>query len=243
MFKRYGPRNPHNEFKSQWSSASIEEKIQATYFYPEIYNAIIKYLNTSGKIIEAGCGLGGWVSRLHNEGYNITGVDFVEDIIVPLKKHNPKLSIEVGDCTNLKYNDNSFDLYLSFGVIEHLEDGPDAFLKEAYRILKPNGYGLISVPNFDCLIHKNKPNNENHKEFFQYEFTKDEFVTALTKNNFEVIEIMPYGYFGYLYSKIHLRGFGKYRLNIFGKRLEKMYQEQRNWKYGPMQLAIVKSIK
>jgi len=42
--------------------------------------------------------------------------------------------------------DNSVDLVTSFEVIEHLIN-PDNMLKEVYRVLKFNGYLLISTPN------------------------------------------------------------------------------------------------
>ena len=35
---------------------------------------------------------------------------------------------------------------MSFGVLEHYEQGPQALLEEAHRILKPGGFVLASVP-------------------------------------------------------------------------------------------------
>ena len=43
--------------------------------------------------------------------------------------------------------DNSVDVVVSDQVIEHLTDVVDNFVKEIFRILKPEGYAVISTEN------------------------------------------------------------------------------------------------
>lgn len=45
-------------------------------------------------------------------------------------------------------DDNSFDLILSYSVIEHIHD-PSIFLNESMRVLKTGGYFIIETPNWN----------------------------------------------------------------------------------------------
>ena len=51
----------------------------------------------------------------------------------------------VGDAHNLPFENNLFDTIVMQAVLEHLHS-PDLALKEAFRVLKPNGYLYLEVP-------------------------------------------------------------------------------------------------
>jgi SAM-dependent methyltransferase len=111
----------------------------------------LKYLPTRGKILEAGCGFGKWVFFLKRKGYDIIGIDFAKEAIKMAKRYDEAIPIEFGDITHIQYSDNYFDAYMSLGVVEHFQDGPFLALKEAKRVLKPNGLILVSVPVFNTI--------------------------------------------------------------------------------------------
>lgn len=60
------------------------------------------------------------------------------------------------------YPDNSFDLVFGHNVFEHLEDQV-ATIEEIWRILKPDGHLLITVPYFRSIDAFNDP---THEHFF-----------------------------------------------------------------------------
>lgn len=78
-----------------------------------------------------------------------------------LKKHSKKLvnslffenvplgeyfkNIQCQDLQRLTYPDNSFEICTSAEVFEHVPNDKEAF-KEIYRVLKPGGYFLFTVP-------------------------------------------------------------------------------------------------
>ncbi len=51
----------------------------------------------------------------------------------------------VADCTKLPFADGSIDCVVSNAVLEHVTN-PEAFIKEAYRVLKPGGTIISGVP-------------------------------------------------------------------------------------------------
>lgn len=72
------------------------------------------------------------------------------------------------DITQIPFADNSYDAILCIHVLEHIEDDRKA-INELFRVLKPGGWALISVP-----LNLNQPTFEDpaivdpqeRKEFF-----------------------------------------------------------------------------
>lgn len=79
----------------------------------------------------------------------ITGIDFCEPMLEQARSKRGKSGLSkdankfiAGDCLDLHFDDNQFDLLtISFGL-RNLEDRELGF-KEAYRVLKPNGRLIV----------------------------------------------------------------------------------------------------
>lgn len=163
-----------------------------------------RYLSRDDRIIEAGCGTARYVVALLARGYkNVTGIDWGQSTIQKVKAIFPEIPIEVGDVTNINVNDSFYDGYISLGVVEHREQGPEPFLREAYRITKQGGYALISVPYLNHLrlikarLGVYKSTKVNDLSFYQYAFQKSEFIHFLEKVGFKVLEVNGVsGWFG-----------------------------------------------
>lgn len=154
-----------------------------------------KYLQEEDRILEAGCGTSRFVLALLARGYkNIEGIDWGEQSILKAREIYPDLPIKVGDVTNINVKDGYYDGYISLGVMEHREDGPDDFLLEAQRILRPNGYAFISVPYINRVRSIKRAMGFYHRRqseklsFYQYAYSKHEFQTILEKMGFIVLE-------------------------------------------------------
>lgn len=104
------------------------------------------------KVLEVGVGDGIDHLELAKAGAILTGIDITPKSIELTKKnlefHNYSSNLLVADAENLPFDDNSFDVVYSFGVLHHTPDTQKA-IDEIYRILKTQGKAVIS------LYHKN----------------------------------------------------------------------------------------
>lgn len=185
-----------------------DQKITREYYQPyekgdlDEYAFFLDHIHKDDRILEAGCGPAQYVVALWSQGFqNAEGIDWGEKTINRVRSIFPDLHVRSGDITALDVEKDYFDVYISLGVMEHMQDGPDAFLIEAYRILKPGGYAFISVPYYNSLrLFKSwlgyyRRISGDDLIFYQYAYQKDDFMLQLTKNRFEVIDC--HGIFGY----------------------------------------------
>jgi cyclopropane fatty-acyl-phospholipid synthase-like methyltransferase len=116
-------------------------------------------LKPNHRILEIGCGIGTIVFELNKQGYHITGTDIsTEAINYGLKKYGD-IPLEVRAAEDLGYEDESFDVVLSFDVFEHIAK-IDKHISEVSRVLRKDGLYLFQTPNkysnviFETLYHK-----------------------------------------------------------------------------------------
>jgi SAM-dependent methyltransferase len=130
------------------------------------------------KVLDAACGEGYGTALLATVAASATGVDISPQAIEHAKARysGDSLEFRVSDCLSLPFDDDEFDCVVSFETLEHLEDH-DGLMTEFRRVLKPDGFLLVSSP--DKAIYTELQKNEN--EFHQRELYRDEFETLLGK--------------------------------------------------------------
>lgn len=164
-FKYFIPKIINNVWKSYWSNVDVEKEVRKC-SDDELWSLIKKYVKKEDKILDAGCGLGRWVIFLSKKGYQIIGVDNYKEAISRLKKADSFLSLKVADVCKLPFKNEEFDVYLSFGVVEHFENGPTKALREANRVLKRGGLIILETPH-DNLLRRFKRFCGRFKRFFK----------------------------------------------------------------------------
>lgn len=109
--------------------------------------------NTFDKALDLGCGLGTCIRLLKSKGFvkEIIGLD-----IYPIGKElNPDLDIRKFDLNNLPlpFENAEFDLVIATETLMHTFY-PHFILKEIKRVLKDDGYAVVSMHNALHLVNR-----------------------------------------------------------------------------------------
>lgn len=105
-----------------------------------------------GKItLECGCGSAEVSRHLAKKGYKTMMLDISREALEIAKTKFDQYDIEgtfvMGNVKKIAFADNSFDVVMSFGILEHFED-VEPVISEMVRVLKPGGVFLADIiPN------------------------------------------------------------------------------------------------
>jgi len=170
------------------SERVIVENYQSTpntYLIYLIHKVTYEYAKnyiTQKKVLDYGCGSGYGTALISSGCLEVTGVDISEEAITYAKAHYNApnllyLKIEPAEDAPLPFPDSSFDVVLSFQVIEHIQD-VSAYLQEIRRVLVPGGQAIIATPDRSTrLFPFQKPWNMWHLK----EYTKKQLGQTLMK--------------------------------------------------------------
>lgn len=212
-FKQYVP-DTSEDWGTYWSQTSISKELDIvkTDGLQPIFE---KYLDKQGIHVEAGCGLGKWVIDLMRKGYKVVGLDTYIPGLFTLKDFDSDMLLMGSDVANMGLLTNSIDTYISLGVVEHFEEGPQKPLAEAYRALKPGGLALIEVPydsplrqisrlayKFKVLVKSparilveglglRSKRQLPTMRFYEFRYRRDELEGFVKAAGFELIETLP----------------------------------------------------
>lgn len=116
----------------------------------EVIHVLLCKLRTKKalKILNLGGGTGSDLSVIKEFGeIYVIDIDPKALELVPDRFVHEK---RVCDACQMPYPDSYFDLVVAFDVLEHIEDD-GRVISEIYRVLKPTGYFVFTVPAFNFL--------------------------------------------------------------------------------------------
>ncbi len=103
---------------------------------------IDRYIKKGDMILDVGCGDGYIMDKIKVKPKS--GID----ISLEMVKLNRNKNVRCADAESLPFEDESFDVVYSVDLLEHVPN-PKKAIKEAYRVLRPNGRIIAITPNGD----------------------------------------------------------------------------------------------
>lgn len=139
-----------------WESVYREEGISDYYDmsrpHPNLVGVTEKFNKGEiRRVLDLGAGLGGNLFFMHENGFDIRGIDASATAVMKLKEQlsakNINIPIEQGKFERLPYPDSAFDgviclQTLSHGLKENIKDG----FGELARVIRPKGMLFITLP-------------------------------------------------------------------------------------------------
>ena len=117
---------------------------------------LVPFADAKGKsVLEIGLGNGADGVMFALNGGKYSGVDLTEAAVEATRKHFDVMELEgtfkQGDAENLEFEDETFDMVYSHGVLHHTPH-TEVAIAEVYRVLRPGGKAIV------MLYHKHSFN-------------------------------------------------------------------------------------
>lgn len=135
-----------------------DERSNIKYRYMNRFRTVINFVRNLSesyhKILDIGCAQGNYSLAIGNFS-EVVGVDIRLEFIkyALMKKEMERTEFVRSDAENLCFKDSSFDLILALEIIEHIPD-PQKLMSEIKRLLKSEGFLILSTPNADSLPYR-----------------------------------------------------------------------------------------
>lgn len=176
-------------------------KIQRVITIMNLLLSVRKNVSKEPNVLDLGCG-DGRLASIWREiiGGNIYALDLSPEAMQKAKTRYPFINFTDGDATQTPYDADFFDVVVNQEVMEHIED-QQKFVFECNRILKKNGYLILTTPNKYYFDHKEGGN-----------YSKQPIENIVTKEELAAL-VNPYFKIHSLETIIFAKGdYGKYRL-------------------------------
>lgn len=118
----------------------------------------------SDKILDVGFGYGRLAKILTDDGFSdISGLEISSAMAEVARKHVPDINVKLFDGGLFPFDDNTFDLVLSFAVLNCIpsNEGQERHINEALRVLKPGGLYYLS----DVILQTDEKSILRYKEY------------------------------------------------------------------------------
>lgn len=135
FFNNFHHENPYDVFTPKGNTRLLDE----------IFSHLGNVSDLKG--LDMGCGTGTFTDKYRKRGLSMTGMDISDKSIEAAKSFFPECSFVTGDVEKTDFSDNTFDVVFLSGVLHHFPE-PHLMLKEAHRVLKPEGYLLSFDPHY-----------------------------------------------------------------------------------------------
>jgi 2-polyprenyl-3-methyl-5-hydroxy-6-metoxy-1,4-benzoquinol methylase len=126
-------------------------------FSPDHYRREVQMMPTwicKGRMLDVGCSTGSFLRIAATLGFTeVRGIDISENSVQQANAMCGEGAAIAADFLSQPFEQGMFDSVTMWATLEHVSE-PKKFIEEAYRILKPHGTVLVSVPNRSSINFK-----------------------------------------------------------------------------------------
>lgn len=120
-------------------------------------------------VLDLGCGTGGTMSQMP-PAWRVTGADYSAQALAFSRVRGHRKLARV-DAQRLPLRDASFDLIFALDVVEHTERD-DLSAAEIFRVLRPGGRFIASVPAYQALFGPHDEALGHHRRYRRSAFRR-----------------------------------------------------------------------
>jgi SAM-dependent methyltransferase len=219
-----------DRYRAMYSAQNNFAHYEKQSFWP----LLEKKLTKNGSYLDAGCGVGGWILFLSDQGYAVQGIDAHPQAVRAMTEFDRDLSVKIAGSDAIPCADKFLDGVISIGSLEYGEGLVKESLQEFHRVLKDGGFVCIEVPLANTLRRLLyiplktiegflKRMMGQQSTFAYYLFDKSEFEELLKHSGFEIESTQAHdlpdaeSHFGLYSNWKMLRGSKPYELNALGR--------------------------
>ncbi len=158
-----GRIDAHFDAKSRYWKDLYDEKTLYGVIHQQRRELALRWLDECGlprgsRVIDVGCGAGVLAVDLAARGYLVDGIDASQAMIEVASQVVAEagvadaVQVSLGDAHHLPFPNSRYDFVVSLGVLPFVHT-PALALSEMERVVKPNGYVLLSSDNLLRLNH------------------------------------------------------------------------------------------
>jgi SAM-dependent methyltransferase len=124
------------------------ELISICWDYPDYRKRFLDYRLTN-RLLEIGVATGGFLEWCRKDGWDTYGVELSAPSSL-FAREQKGLNVVTGSLHEAGYPNEFFDIAVAWQTIEHITN-PREIAEEVYRILRPGGFFVLSVPCWEGL--------------------------------------------------------------------------------------------
>lgn len=177
-----------NNYKSDGIKKGKGTRYASDYFRVQF---VVQNVPEKAVVLDVGCNSGCIGVPLTKKGCHVQGIDIQPDLVKRAQSFG--IFAEVGVAEDLsRYKDESFDVVVCSEVLEHLYDPMEA-IKEAKRVLRPNGLYIITVPHPAGKMCADGNLGDYHQQNFTFDILNTLFHSQFEKGkvSFRDITYIP----------------------------------------------------
>ena len=168
-------------------------------------NRLKRYVKTPCKLLDVGCGDGGFLKHLDKSMFDAYGLEPVEEAVERAK--HAGLNVFKGNILQDTLAPESYDVVTLWHVFEHIKE-PQEALNRINAMLRPGGVLAMSMPNVNSLAFRKGGKYWFHldspRHLWLYNETNINHLLALTNFQIEYCGYLPFEFpFDLLWSIKH----------------------------------------